>query len=511
MVEVNGYIGINTHWYPMNSINLHQIAVEAMRARALLPTFAPQALQEAEAARHTSPEHNSAIRDLRHLTWFSIDNDDTRDLDQLSVAEPLAAGGTRLLVAVADVDARVRPGGAVDGHAAVNTTSVYTAASVFPMLPEALSTDLTSLQEGQERLAVVVDMQVQADGTVSASSIYRALVLNRAKLTYDAVSAWLDGAAPPPPQIASVPGLEAQVRLHDALAGQLRQWRQTRGALNVSTVSARAVFKDGQLMDLRPDEKNRAKDLIADLMIAANGATARFLIEKGFPSLRRFLQAPRRWDRIALLASSHGVQLPAAPDALALDRFLSARRVADPAGFADLSLAVVKLLGSGEYAAAPATAAGAAGTTGLGHFGLAVNDYAHSTAPNRRFPDLVTQRLLKAAIAGDAPPYSAEQLSEIARHCTRQEDNASKVERQVLKAAGAWLLQGRIGEVFNNAIVTGAAAKGTFVRISSPLLEGRVVRGFEGLDVGDTVSVRLMAVDVEKTFIDFEHVLHNDR
>ncbi len=239
-------------------------------------------------------------------------------------------------------------------------------------------------------------------------------------------------------------------------------------------------------------------------MIAANGATARFLMDKGFPSLRRLLQAPRRWDRIVALAAGHGVQLPAAPDALALDRFLSARRLADPAGFADLSLAVVKMLGSGEYAAAPATAAGAAGTLGLEHFGLAVNDYAHSTAPNRRFSDLVTQRLLKAALAGEAPPYSAEQLTEIARHCTLQEDNASKVERQVLKAAGAWLLQGRIGEVFN-AIVTGAAAKGTYVRLSRPMLEGRVVRGFEGLDVGDTVRVRLVAVDAEKSFIDFEH------
>ncbi len=488
----------------MDPINLHRIAVEAMRSRGLLPAFAPQALQEAEAARLAVPERNGTIRDLRHLTWFSIDNDDTRDLDQLSVAEPLAAGSTRLLVAVADVDAKVRPGGAVDGHAALNTTSVYTAAGVFPMLPEALSTDLTSLHEGQERLAVVVDMQVAADGTVAESNIYRAAVLNRAKLSYDAVSAWLDGVGPPPSQIASVPGLEDQLRLHDALAGRLRQWRQTRGALNVNTVSARPVFKDGRLVDLRPDGKNRAKELIADLMIAANGATARFLVDQGLPSLRRLLQAPRRWDRIVALASSHGVQLPAAPDALALDRFLNARRLADPAGFADLSLAVVKMLGSGEYAAAPAASAGTVGATGLGHFGLAVNDYAHSTAPNRRFPDLVTQRLLKAALAGEAPPYSAEQLTEIARHCTLQENNANKVERQVLKAVGAWLLQGRIGEVFN-AIVTGAATKGTYVRISSPLLEGRVVRGFEGLDVGDTVRVRLVAVDAEKSFIDFEH------
>ena len=487
----------------MNPINLHQIAVEAMRTRGLLSAFAPQALQEAEDARQAKPERNSTIRDLRHLSWFSIDNDDTRDLDQLSVAEPLANGMTRLLVAVADVDTMVRPGGAVDGHAGANTTSVYTAAGVFPMLPKALSEDLTSLHEDRERLAVVVDMQVEAKGTVSASSVYRAVVLNRAKLSYDGVSAWLDGTTPAPPQIASVPGLEAQLRLHDTLAGALRQWRQARGALNVNTLSARPVFEDGQLVDLRADEKNRAKDLIADLMIAANGATARYLVDQGFPSLRRLLQAPKRWDRIALLASSHGVQLPALPDALALDGFLSARRLADPAGFADLSLAVVKMLGSGEYAAAPAAAAGAAAPTGLGHFGLAVNDYAHSTAPNRRFPDLVTQRLLKAAIAGEAPPYSDEQLAGIAQHCTLQEDNASKVERQVLKAAGAWLLQGRVGEFFD-ALVTGTAAKGTFVRINSPLLEGRVVRGFEGLDVGDNLRVRLLAVDAEKSFIDFE-------
>lgn len=489
----------------MDPTHLHQIAVEAMRSRGLLPAFSPQALQEAKAARHTGPERNGDIRDLRHLTWFSIDNDDTRDLDQLSVAEALANGAARLLVAIADVDCLVRPGGAVDGHAGANTTSVYTAAGIFPMLPEVLSTDLTSLHESQERLAVVVDMQVAADGTVAGSDIYRALVLNHAKLTYDAVSAWLDGAAAAPLQMASVPGLEEQVRLHDTLAGKLRQWRQSRGALNVNTISARPVFKDGQLVDLQPDEKNRAKDLIADLMIATNGATARFLVDKGFPSIRRFLQEPRRWDRIVALATSHGVALPALPDALALDRFLSARRAADPASFADLSLAVVKMLGSGEYAAAPATAQGAAnaGGNGLGHFGLAVNDYAHSTAPNRRFPDLITQRLLKAALAGEASPYSAEQLTEIARHCTLQEDNASKVERQVLKAAGAWLLHGRIGDVFD-AIVTGAAAKGTFVRISSPLLEGRVVRGFEGLDVGDAARVRLLAVDAEKSFIDFE-------
>jgi len=481
----------------MNLPDLHQLAVDAMRARGLLPAFAPQALQEAEAARAAGPERKGAIRDLRGLEWFSIDNDDTRDLDQLSVAQALPGGAARLLVAVADVDAMVRLGGAVDGHAGVNTTSVYTAAGTFPMLPELLSTDLTSLHEGQERLAVVVDMQVQADGSVTQAQIYRAAVFNRAKLSYDAVSQWLDGEAAAPPRVAQSAALQAQLRLHDALAERLRQWRQRRGALNVKTVAARPVFEHGRLADLRPDEKNRAKDLIADLMIAANAATARFLVEQGFPSVRRFLQSPRRWDRIEALAAGYGVALPDTPDPVALDRFLCERRRADPEGFADLSLRIVKMLGPGEYAAA------APGAAGEGHFGLAVSDYAHSTAPNRRYPDLVTQRLLKAALAGAAPPYSHQALAAIARHCTLQEDNANRVERQVLKAAAAWLLQGRIGERFD-AIVTGAAPKGTFVRIARPLLEGRLVRGFEGADVGDALRVRLVAVDPQQGFIDFE-------
>lgn len=481
----------------MDSAHLHRLAVAAMQERGLQPEFAPQALREAEAARMHGPERGGDIRDLRGMPWFSIDNDDTRDLDQLSVAEALPGGATRLLIAVADVDAMVRPGGAVDDHAGVNTTSVYTAAGVFPMLPEVLSTDLTSLHEGQERLAVVVDLDVQADGSVTRSDIYRAAVFNRARLTYDHVSAWLDGTAAAPPQLSAVPALHEQLRLHDVVAAQLRESRQSRGALNVKTVSARPVFEDGELVDLRADEKNRAKDLIADLMIAANAATARFLSRHGFPSLRRFLQSPRRWDRIEALAASHGVQLPQDPDPVALDRFLCLRRRADPEGFGDLSLKIVKMLGPGEYVAA------APGAEGLGHFGLAVTDYAHSTAPNRRFPDLVTQRLLKAAVARDAPPYALEALDAIARHCTLQEDNANRVERQVLKAAAAFLLQPRIGERFA-AIVTGASPKGTYVRIASPLVEGRLVRGAEGEDVGDALAVRLVAVDGERGFIDFE-------
>ncbi|HSW17262.1 MAG TPA: RNB domain-containing ribonuclease [Ramlibacter sp.] len=482
----------------MNVSQLRRIAVDAMRSRGLLPSFSPEALQEAAAARQDEgPRNGGDIRDLRELTWFSIDNDDTLDLDQLSVAQPLDGGATRLRVAVADVDAMVRPGSAVDEHAGANTTSVYTAAGVFPMLPEALSTDLTSLHQGQERLAVVVEMVVQQDGNVTDSQLYRAAVINRAKLTYDRVARWLDGADEATPQLAQVEGLAEQLRTHDALATRLRQWRQRRGALNVNTVSARPVFENGQLTDLRADDKNRAKDLIADLMIATNATTARFLSHKGLPSLRRFLQSPRRWDRIEALAASYGTTLSDEPDPVALDRFLCERRQADPAGFADLSLRVIKMLGPGAYAAAAPDA------TNLGHFGLAVSDYAHSTAPNRRFPDLVTQRLVKAALAGDAPPYALEDLATIARHCTLQEDNANKVERQVLKAAGAWLLQDRVGGSFD-AIVTGAAPKGTFVRIARPLLEGRLVRGYEGADVGDALTVRLVAVDVEQGFIDFE-------
>jgi exoribonuclease-2 len=487
----------------MDAAELSRIAALEMQTHGLLPMYAPEALREAQAASEASAqrglEPRGDIRDQRARLWFSIDNDDTLDLDQLSWAEALPGGEVRLVVAVADVDTEVRAGSAVDAHAATNTTSVYTAAGVFAMLPPVLSNGLTSLHEGEERLAVVVEMTVNADGEVTASQLYRAAVRNQAKLAYDSVSAWLDGQSPAPPAVAASVALQTQLHLHDQVARSLRHWRHKRGALNVATVQARPVFVDGQLVDLRADHKNRAKDLIADLMIAANGATARFLTERGLPSLRRVLQEPRRWDRLVLLAAQHGASLPPTPDALALDVFLNARREADPAGFEDLSLSVVKMLGSGAYAAA------SAGAPAAGHFGLAVNDYAHSTAPNRRFVDLVTQRLLKAALASQAAPYSMQQLNTIAEHCTVQEDSASTVERRVLKAAAAYLLHDRVGESFD-AIVTGAAPKGTFVRITSPLVEGRVVAGFEGLDVGDTLRVKLRSVDPEQRFIDFERV-----
>ncbi|MGY4828472.1 RNB domain-containing ribonuclease [Sphaerotilaceae bacterium SBD11-9] len=481
----------------MDAAELARIAAFEMQTQGMRPVFEPEALHEAQSQAGDALEHGPGIRDLRDRLWFSIDNDDTLDLDQLSWAEALPDDVVRLAVAVADVDAHVPQGGALDAHAAANTTSVYTAAGVFPMLPPLLSNDLSSLREGVDRLAVVVEMDVDGDGEVTGAEIHRAIVRNHAKLAYDGVAAWLDGHAPPPPGVAARLELQTQLHLHDRVARSLRHWRHRRGALNIATAQARPVFADGELVDLRADHKNHAKDLIADLMIATNGVTARYLSEHGQPSLRRVLQEPRRWDRLVSLAAQFGTRLPAAPDPLALDQFLIARRQADPAGFEDLSLSVVKLLGSGAYAAV------APGAPPAGHFGLAVNDYAHSTAPNRRYVDLVTQRLLKAALAGRAAPYTIEQLEAIALHCTLQEDKASTIERRVLKAAAAFLLHGRIGEAFD-AIVTGVTPKGTFVRITSPLVEGRVVSGFEGLDVGDGLRVRLRSVDVGQRFIDFE-------
>jgi VacB/RNase II family 3'-5' exoribonuclease len=475
---------------------LRAIARRAMLDRGLQPEIPPAALAEARAFQGPAAGGPPEVRDLRRLLWCSIDNDDSRDLDQLTVAEPLEGGVVKVLVAVADVDALVKAESAIDRHASINTTSVYTAAQVFPMLPERLSTDLTSLNPGEERLAVVLELMVAGDGEVTESEVGRALVFNHAKLAYDGVAPWLEGEAPPPAALAAVPGLEEQLRLQDRAAQAMRARRQQMGALALETREARPVFQGDVLSDLRADEKNRAKELIEDFMIGANAAATRFLDRKGFPSLRRVLRAPDRWPRIVDLARDSGESLPAAPDARALEAFLARRRAADPARFGDLSLAVVKLLGSGEYALE------LPGRSSSGHFGLAIKGYTHSTAPNRRYPDLATQRLLKAALAGEPTPTGADELSALARHCTEQEDDAGKVERQVRKAAAAMLLSGRVGERFE-AVVTGASPKGTWVRIRRPTVEGKLVRGFAGLDVGDRVEVTLVHTDVDHGFIDF--------
>ena len=473
---------------------LAAIARRAMLERGLEPDFPPAAMREA-AAMSRPADAMGDVRDMRDRLWVSIDNDDSRDLDQLTVAEPLAGARVRVLVAVADVDALVGRDSAIDGHASHNTTSVYTPAAVFSMLPEVLSTNLTSLNEDEDRIAVVADMVFDAEGSLVASDLYRARVRNRGQLAYRSVAAWLDGEGAAPPRVQGTPGLDENLRLQDRVAQRLVELRRRQGALSLETTETKAVFDGDTLADLDPDRKNRARQLIEDFMIAANGVTATYLESKGFPSLRRVLRSPERWERIAQLASSAGERLPDEPDAPALEAFLARRRTADPNGFPDLSLAVVKLIGRGEYAL------DLPGSEPPGHFGLAVKDYTHSTAPNRRFPDLLTQRLLKAAIAGAPPPYTIPELTAFAGHCTTREDDATKVERRVRKSAAALLLSGRIGESFD-AIVTGASPKGTWVRLFRPPVEGKLERGFQGLDVGDRVRVTLIQTDVERGFID---------
>jgi len=478
---------------------LQQIAHRVMLERGLLPDFSPEVLAEVDRLVPPVLPRDGQTRDLRDLLWCSIDNDDSLDLDQLTVAEPLPDGSARVLVAVADVDALVKPRSAIDDHARTNTTSVYTAAEKFPMLPDRLSTDLSSLNPDEDRLATVVDMVVSRQGLVRHADLYPAMVRNHAKLTYGGVGAWFQGNGLMPEGVATVPGLAENLMLQDKVAQRLKRSRHAMGALSLQTIEARPLFDGETITRLQVQEKNRATELIEDFMIAANGATVRFLAARRYPSIRRVVHTPRRWDRIVQVAAEHKYDLPEQPDSKALEKFLNAARSADPVTFPDLSLTIIKLLGPGEYAAE------APGAGAEGHFGLAVRDYTHSTAPNRRYPDLITQRLVKAAIARIPAPYGMNELDVLAEHCTQQEDAANKAERQVGKSAAALLLQPRIGEQFD-AIVTGAAPKGTWVRLLTFPVEGRVVQGFEGLDVGDRTHVQLISVDVDRGFIDFRRV-----
>ena len=476
-------------------IDLGNLARQVMIERGFEPDFPADAIRQVAAL--SGPAADGAVRDLRALAWASIDNDDSRDLDQLTVAEELPGGAVRVLVAIAEVDSTVGKGSPVDRHARRNTTSVYTAARIFPMLPEKLSTDLTSLAAHEERLAVIIEFVVNDAGSIGSSDVYRARVRNQAKLAYGSVGAWLAGEGPMPPAMAAAQGVDVQIRLQDRVAQTLAQRRHEHGALDLEVLEPRAVMSDGEVVDLRQQQRNRATQLIEDFMIAANGVTARYLQAKGFPTLRRVVRSPERWDKLRSLAAGFGDALPGTPDAKALADFLVRRRTADPLRFPDLSLSVVKLLGRGEYVVQ------LPGGPAAGHFGLAVSDYVHSTAPNRRFPDLVTQRLVKAALNGGRSPYDDDELAALATHCTEQEDAANRVERQVRKSAAALLLRSRIGERFD-AIVTGASEKGTWVRVLQPPVEGKLVHGHDGLDVGDRVGVRLVSVNVERGFIDFD-------
>ena len=455
-----------------------------MRTHGFAPEFSPQ-VQQQLAAIAAQPPHvapGGDVRDLRALLWSSIDNDTSRDLDQLEVAEHLPNGDVRILVAIADVDAFVPAHSPIDAHAAVETTTVYTGVSMFPMLPEALSTDATSLLEAADKLSVVIEFVVSTgDGTVHSESVYRAVVRNTAQLTYNGVGPWLEHRAAAPAKVAASADLQQQLAMQDACAQALMNARHKHGALSLESID---------------NHPNRATNLIEDFMIAANEVVARTLDKMRVSSIRRIVKTPERWDRIVALAQPLGTVLPAAPSSRALNEFLIARRAADPDRFADLSLAVIKLMGPGEYVLERP------GDPATGHFGLAVQDYTHATAPNRRFADLVTQRLLKAALSRQPTPYSDDELAAIARDCTLKEDAARKVEREMSKRIAAVAMSSRIGEHFD-AIVTGVTPKGTFVRVITPHVDGLLARGAQGVDVGDRIPVTLISTDVERGYIDF--------
>jgi exoribonuclease-2 len=478
---------------------LQRIARRVMMERGLLPDFSVQAIAELNGIHEAVTNVEESTRDFRKLAWCSIDNDDSRDLDQLTVAEAMPDGAVKILVAIADVEAVVKKQSVLDDHAEHNTTSVYTAAQIFPMLPEKLSTDLTSLNYESDRLAIVIEMVIAGDGSLQSSDIYRATVRNRAKLAYNSLAGWLEGSGPMPQAIGTVNGLDENLRLQDRTARKLKSLRHEHGALDLETIEARPVFDGDEIKDLEAEKRNCAKDIIEDFMITANGVTARYLAAKKLPSLRRVVRTPKRWDRIVELALEQGFTLPKEPDSKALDEFLISAKSADPLRFPDLSLSVIKLLGAGEYVVE------LPGGSSAGHFGLAVKDYSHSTAPNRRYPDLITQRLLKTAMAEGSMPYTTDELEALAKHCTEMEDAAKKVERQVEKSAAAMVLESKINQRFD-AIVTGASAKGTWVRLLHPPIEGRLVSGFEGLDVGHRLCVQLLHTDVERGFIDFQKV-----
>jgi len=473
---------------------LATIAKRVMLERGLAPDFAPAALQQ--LAQLKAPSATPGLEALRDRLWCSIDNDDSLDLDQISVGQELPGGSVRILVAIAGVDDLVKRDTPLDDHAKQNTTSVYTAGGIFPMLPERLSTDLTSLNPDQDRDAFLIAYTIGPDGAQSDESLSFARVHNRAKLAYNSVSAWLEGPGPLPAPAAAVPGMDLALRLQDRIAQLLRQRRRESGALDFETLQPRAVFHDGEITTLQNDLHNRGTQLIEELMVACNGVVARFLRAAQIPSLRRVVRTPKRWDRIVAYAAGFHESLPAKADSGALERFLAARRVADPLRFPDLSLDIVKMLGPGEYVVE------APGDPPVGHFGLAVRDYTHSTAPNRRFPDLITQRMVKAALAKKTPAYSRDELEALALHCTEQENAADKVERQVRKSAAAIFLEKRVGETFA-AVVTGVSKDGTWVRCLNPPVEGKLVHGAAGLDIGHQLRVKLIGVNVEAGFIDF--------
>ncbi|MFI0435419.1 MAG: RNB domain-containing ribonuclease [Parachlamydiaceae bacterium] len=479
-----------------NTINLTELAKESLIERRLLPDFPSAALKEANQMREAAQFIPSDAKDMRHLLWFSLDNDDSRDLDQITYAEMTTSSSYKIYVAIADVDSLVKKDSPIDLYAQQNTTSIYTPTKIFPMLPEKLSTNLTSLNENEDRLAIIVEVDIDINGAQLNYTIYRAYVRNKAKLAYNGVSDWLDDLAAAPDAVQKEIELDRQIRLQDKIATILRHYRHQKGALTLQTIEPYPVFDGQTIIDLRTTTKNRGRNLIEDFMISANQATANFLKNHRQPSFRRVVRIPKRWNRIIDIAKEYKIDLPPDPDAIALDQFLKERCRVDPLHFPDLSLTIIKLLGNGEYVVEYPD------ESPIGHFSLAVTDYTHSTAPNRRFPDLITQRLIKSILDHQPSPYSNIELEKLARQCTEKEDDVQKVERKMKKSAACLLLFSKINQEFD-ALVTGSGPKGTWVRVMTPPVDGKLIKGFENLDVGDKIRVKLIHVDVQKGFIDF--------
>jgi exoribonuclease II len=478
-------------------VDLQAMARQIMLERGFEPDFSSAVQQQLNQIRSQNPllaaSSSKTVRDLRSLLWSSIDNDTSRDLDQIEVAEPQSNAGVKVMVGIADVDAFVPKNSPIDDHAAKQTTSVYTGVRIFPMLPDELSTGASSLLETGDRLAMVIEFVVAADGTVSGGTVYPAMVRNKAQLTYNAVGGWLEGKSAAPPKVAASSELQAQLRLQNEVAQALKKQRVEHGALNLDSNEVQPVLVDQQVVDVKQTERNLATDLIEDFMIAANGVVARLLLNVS--SIRRIVRTPKNWDRIVQLAATKSFKLPAEPDSKVLNDFLLKQKAADPDHFADLSLAVIKLIGPGQYVLERP------GEPEMGHFGLAVQDYTHSTAPNRRFADVVTQRLLKAFVAGKQNPYSDGELEAIASNCTLKEDAANKVEREMTKHMAAIAMSNRVGQIFDG-IVTGVTEHGTFVRVLNPRVEGLLEQA-QGVAVGDRLRVKLTRTDVQRGYIDF--------
>jgi VacB/RNase II family 3'-5' exoribonuclease len=484
-----------------NHFDLSAAAFTEMVRQGFHPDFPTGTEEQVAQIIELAPLVPSAdVRDLRGLLWSSIDNDTSRDLDQLEYAERVD-GGIRVLIAVADVSGSVEKGSPIDRHAADQTKTVYTGVRNFPMLPNELSTDLTSLNQDEDRAAMVAEYVVDAQGVIGQQSIYRALVHNNAQLAYSRVGPWLEGKDAPSGEldlkIRGSVALQEQLRLQDEAAQRLRAHRVSEGALEFHRIEADPLVVDGEIKAIHEAPHNRATELIEDFMVAANETMAELLQRAGRSCIRRVVRSPERWSRIVELAGRYGVELPNEPSSIALNGFLAKERAADPVHYPDISLAVIKLMGPGEYVLSKADEA-----EPLGHFGLAARDYTHSTAPNRRFADLVTQRLVKAMLHNEPAPYTDTELAAIAMQCNLKEHASHKVERAMQKRVAAVALANSVGKVFNG-VVTGASDKGTYVRVFNPPVEGRVMKGQQGMDVGDKVAVKLLHTDPVHAFIDF--------